>query len=202
MENMSQSSNEPLQPFIPDGQPALLLVDIQQGFEDEAYWGGTRNHPDAEKNAARLLEVWRSHSFPVIHVKHNSVHPESPMAEGKAGNAIQVIVQPREGEPVIGKSVNSAFIGTDLEQRLHDEGIRQLVVVGLTTDHCISTTVRMAGNLGFDTYVVNDATATFPKTGFDGRHYSAETIHETALASLNEEFATVLNTEDIIKTFI
>lgn len=202
MENMSQSSNEPLQPFIPDGQPALLLVDIQQGFEDQAYWGGERNHPYAEKNAARLLEVWRSHGFPVIHVKHNSVLPQSPLASGKVGNEIQTVVQPKEGEPVIGKTVNSAFIGTGLEQRLHDEGIRQLVVVGLTTDQCVSTTVRMAGNLGFDTYVVNDATATFPKTGFDGKHYSAETIHETALASLNEEFATVLNTEDIIKTFI
>jgi nicotinamidase-related amidase len=202
MENVSQSSGEPLQPFIPDGQPALLLVDIQQGFENEVYWGGARNHPDAEKNAARLLDVWRGHGFPVIHVKHNSVNPQSPLASGKIGNEIQRIVQPKEGEPVIGKSVNSAFIGTDLEQRLHDKEIRQLVVVGLTTDHCISTTVRMAGNLGFDTYVVNDATATFPKAGFDGKRYSAETIHETALASLNEEFATVLNTEDIIKTFI
>ncbi|GET31510.1 putative isochorismatase family protein YrdC [Prolixibacter bellariivorans] len=202
MENTQASTNEPLQPFIPDGQPALLLVDIQQGFEDPAYWGGGRNHPDAEKNAARLLEVWRNHGFPVIHVKHNSVLPQSPLAEGKPGNAIQTVVQPNEGEPVIGKTVNSAFIGTDLEQRLHDNDIRQLVVVGLTTDQCISTTVRMAGNLGFDTYVVNDATATFPKAGFDGKHYSAETIHETALASLNEEFATVLNTEDIIKTFI
>ncbi|GET23180.1 cysteine hydrolase family protein [Prolixibacter denitrificans] len=202
MENKQASTNEPLQPFIPDGQPALLLVDIQQGFDHPTYWGSKRNHPDAEKNAARLLEVWRQRGFPVIHVKHNSVNPQSPLAEGKPGNAIQTVVQPKEGEPVIGKTVNSAFIGTGLEQRLHDEGIRQLVVVGLTTDQCISTTVRMAGNLGFDTYVVNDATATFPKTGFDGKHYSARTLHETALASLNEEFATVLNTEDIIKTFI
>ena len=202
MENMSQSSNEPLQPFIPDGKPALLLVDIQQGFDDQAYWGGERNHPDAEKNAARLLEVWRSHGFPVIHVKHNSVNPNSPLVEGKAGNAIQMIVQPEQGEPVIGKTVNSAFIGTNLEQRLKNEGIRQVVIVGLSTDHCISTSVRMAGNLGFDTYVVNDATATFPKKGFDGKRYSAEEIHQTAMASLNEEFATVLNTEDIINTFI
>ena len=202
MEKAQQSSGEPLQPFIPDGQPALLLVDIQQGFEDEAYWGGERNHPDAGKNAARLLEVWRSHGFPVIHVKHNSVNPNSPLAEGKVGNAIQEVVQPIEGEPVIGKTVNSAFIGTNLEQHLKNEGIRQVVIVGLTTDQCISTTVRMAGNLGFDTYVVNDATATFPKKGFDGKRYSAEEIHQTALASLNEEFATVLNTEDIIKTFI
>lgn len=202
MENVSQPFSEPLQPFIPDGQPSLLLVDIQQGFEDPAYWGGTRNHPDAEKNAARLLDVWRQHRFPVIHVKHNSVNPQSPLASGKVGNEIQRIVQPNEGEPVIGKTVNSVFIGTGLEQRLHDEGIRQLVVAGLTTDHCVSTTVRMAGNLGLDTYVVNDATATFPKTGFDGKRYSAETIHKTAQASLNEEFATVLNTEDIINTFI
>ena len=199
---MQSSSSDPTQPFIPEGQPALLLIDIQQGFEDAAFWGGVRNHPNAEKNAARLLEVWRQHGFPVIHVKHNSVDPQSLLAEGKPGNAIQTVVQPNEGEPVFGKMVNSAFIGTGLEQYLREAGIRQLVVVGLTTDHCVSTTVRMAGNLGFDTYVVNDATATFPKRGFDGKIFPAEVIHETALASLNEEFATILNTEDILKTFI
>ncbi|GET29003.1 isochorismatase family protein [Prolixibacter sp. SD074] len=97
-------------------------------------------------------------------------------------------IQPSSGEP--------------LQPFIPDGQPALLLVVGLTTDYCISTTVRMAGNLGFDTYVVNDATATFPKKGFDGKSYSAEDIHQTALASLNEEFATVLNTEDIIKTFI
>ena len=97
-------------------------------------------------------------------------------------------------EPVLKKNVNSAFIGTDLKQQLDNANIKKVVIVGLTTDHCVSTTVRMAGNYGFDTYIVSDATATFDKTGADGQKFSAEIIHETALASLHHEFATVVDT--------
>lgn len=178
-------------------KPALLLVDIQKGFEDIAYWGGNRNNPGAEENAARLLKLWREFELPVFHVKHNSTTPGSPLIKGQEGNEIQEIVEPLPGEPVIEKSVNSGFIGTDLKQRLEGSQITSLVVAGLTTDHCISTTVRMAGNLGFNTYVVSDASASFDKTGADGKKFSAELIHATALASLHHEFATVLTTEEI-----
>lgn len=178
-------------------KPALLLVDIQKGFGDTAYWGGNRNNPGAEENAARLLKLWRELELPVFHVKHNSTTPGSPLVKGQVGNEIQEIVEPLLGEPVIEKNVNSGFIGTDLKQRLESSQIKRLVVAGLTTDHCISTTVRMAGNLGFSTYVVSDASATFKKTGSDGNTFSAELIHQTALASLHREFATVLTTEEV-----
>jgi nicotinamidase-related amidase len=95
--------------------------------------------------------------------------------------------------------VNSAFIGTNLKDLLDKSNISKLVIVGLTTDHCISTTTRMAGNFGYDTYLVSDATATFNKKGIDGQNYSAELIHETALASLNNEFATVVTTASLKK---
>ena len=104
------------------------------------------------------------------------------------------MVLPQEGEPIIKKNVNSAFIGTDLQQQLDSSGIRNVVIVGLTTDHCVSTTARMAANYGFVTYVVYDATATFNKKGFKGEVYSAELIHNTALASLSGEFAKIIKT--------
>jgi nicotinamidase-related amidase len=103
-----------------------------------------------------------------------------------------------DGEPVYQKIVNSAFIGTTLEEDLKKSGIRELIIVGLTTNHCISTTARMAGNLGFETFVVSDATATFDRIGPDGTHYSAEQIHEISLASLHNEFATVVDTDSVI----
>ncbi|MDF9798060.1 nicotinamidase-related amidase [Catalinimonas alkaloidigena] len=185
--------------MTPKGQPALLLIDIQKGMDDIAYWGGHRNNPEAEKNAARLLQFWREHALPVFHVRHNSTNPESRLAKGKPGNEIKDIVRPLESETVIEKSVNSAFIGTELQPRLDKLSIKKLVITGLTTNHCVSTTTRMAGNLGYETYLVSDATATFDRLGMDGKKYSAEIMHATELASLEGEFARVLTTEQLLQ---
>ena len=182
---------------LKDKNPALLLVDVQKGFEDIPYWGGERNNLNAEKNIEKLLHLWRKHKLPVFHIKHCSVIPESPLSKKNAGNAFQDFISPQDLEPVIEKEVNSAFIGTDLKERLDKEKIDTLVIVGLTTDHCVSTTTRMAGNFGFNTHLVEDAVATFNKTGTDGTVYSAQLIHDTAIASLKDEFATVVSTEEV-----
>lgn len=180
------------------GKPALILVDIQKGFANIDYWGGQRNNIDAELRASELLKIWRANNLPVFHIQHCSSITTSLLHETNAGNAFNDLVTPVEGEPIIKKKVNSAFIGTDLQTQLDKAAIKTLVIVGLTTDHCISTTTRMAGNLGYETYLVADATATFSKNGIDGQHYSAELIHETALASLHKEFATIV-TSNFIK---
>lgn len=179
-------------------KPALILIDIQKGFEDIDYWGGHRNNPEAETNAGKLLNFWRQNNLPIFHIKHCSTNPNSRLAEGNVGNEFKEIVKPIAGEPVIKKNVNSSFIGTDLKQQLDNADIKKLVIVGLTTDHCVSTTTRMAGNYGYNTFIVSDATATFDKVGADGKKYSAELIHETALASLHNEFATVITTDKLI----
>ena len=175
-------------------RPALILIDIQKAFDNIAYWGGQRNNPDAEKNASELLWLWRKKELPVFHIKHCSSNPVSLLNETNNGNEFMDLVMPLENEPIIKKNVNSAFIGTNLKEQLDAAKITNLVIIGLTTDHCVSTTTRMAGNYGFITFLVSDATATFNKKGFDGKHYSAELIHATALASLHEEFATIVTT--------
>ena len=176
-------------------RPALILVDIQKGFDNIEYWGGQRNNPDAEENVGELLRLWRKHHLPIFHIKHCSSNPDSLLNEANEGNDFKDLVKPISSEPIIKKNVNSAFIGTDLKEQLDNLKITKLVIVGLTTDHCISTTTRMAGNLGFDTFLVSDATATFNKKGVEGQNYPAELIHETALASLNGEFARIVTTE-------
>lgn len=175
---------------------ALVIIDVQQGF-DEPYWG-PRNNPQAEGNIARLLAAWRRSGRPVVHVQHLSTTPGSPLRPGQPGNEIKPEVRPGPGEPVFGKQVNSAFIGTELESYLRQAGYQTLVMTGLTTNHCVSTTTRMAGNLGFRTYVVSDATATFDRRDHAGRLFTAEEVHAVSLASLHEEFATVLSTEEVL----
>ncbi len=175
---------------------ALLIIDVQKGFA-EPRWG-KRNNPQAESNMALLLSHWREHNRPVIHIRHCSLEADSPLRPELPGNEFKDEVQPRPDEKQFEKSVNSAFIGTDLEDYLHARNIDSLLVAGLTTDHCVSTTVRMASNLGFNVTLVSDATATFDRTSFDGRYFSAEQIHHIHLASLNDEFCSVRNTRDIL----
>ena len=180
--------------------PALLLIDVQRGF-DEPYWGA-RNNPQAEQRIAELLSAWRKASWPVIHVQHMSTEPDSPLRPDRPGNGFKPEAMPREGEPVFQKKVNSAFIGTGLESHLRAGNIERLVVAGLTTDHCVSTTVRMAGNLGFDVVLVSDATATNDRKGPDGVSYPAEQVHQLALASLHGEFAQVRPAAEVLATVL
>ncbi len=177
---------------------ALVPIDIQQGLDDEAYYGGRRNNPAFEENVARLLGAARTVGAAIVHLKHNSTEPQSPLRPGHPGNAFKPEAEPQPGEPVFEKTVNSGFIGTDLEARLRAAGVTEIMAFGLTTEHCVSTTVRMAGNLGFRVCLVGDACAAFPKVAPDGRRLDAELVHDTHLASLHGEFADVITTHAAI----
>lgn len=181
---------------FPTGKTALIIIDVQDGLDDPSL--GKRNNPNAESNMARLLAAWRTEGRPIYHVQHMSVHPNSPLRPDHPGNAIKRIVAPQGDEPVIQKTVNSAFIGTDLADRLRAAAIQSVVIVGLTTEYCVSTTARMASDLGFATYVVDDAAACHERSGYDGTYYPAETIHTISLVSLQDEFATILKTDQLL----
>jgi nicotinamidase-related amidase len=178
--------------------PALILIDIQKAFLDEAYWGGNRNNKDAEIICGKILNKWRELYLPLFHVRHSSTDSQSKLNQQNAGFAFNENVLPKENEPVITKNVNSAFIGTDLKQQLDALGITTVVIVGITTNHCVSTTTRMAGNFGYDTYLISDATATFDRIGINGEKYDSELIHLTTLANLKEEFATIWDSEKLM----
>ncbi len=177
--------------FPPDA--ALLVIDVQRAFEDPSW--GARNNPQAEATIALLLAAWRASARPVIHIQHRSAQAGSLFHPTHALFDFKPEARPLASEALFQKSVNSAFIGTGLEPHLHQHGINTLVIVGLTTDHCVSTSARMAGNLKFSTWLVEDGCATFERTGHDGTYFSAQQMHAAALASLHQEFATVTSSK-------
>lgn len=174
----------------------LLIVDVQSGFADEAYWG-PRNNPGAEQNMAKLLEAFRSAGRPVIFIQHVSQNPKSPLRPGQPGNEINPVIAPK-GERVFQKTVHSAFINTPLERTLRGAAQDTLVICGLTTDHCVSTTSRMAGDMGFTVYLVDDACACHDRRTHDGRTIPAQQVHDAELAALHDEFVTVVTTQSVL----
>lgn len=178
---------------------ALMLIDVQNAFFDPKW--GKRNNPDAEQNMQRLLQHFRAKRRKVIHIQHISDNPDSLFAQPET-QAFQTAFTPLANEAVFQKRVNSAFIGTDLETYLKAQGITELVIAGLTLPHCVSTTTRMAANLGFLVKLVENATASFPLTMPDGEEISAELIHKINIATLNGEFAEILSTQALIDSVI
>lgn len=178
---------------------ALVLVDFQLAIDDPKW--GPRNNPDAEVEAARLLQVWRKVGAPIIHVKHDSVEPASPYRPGQIGNAFKLIVAPKPGERVIAKSTPSAFIATELEEHLEAIGVTTLVVCGVLTQNSVEATVRHAGCLGFRVIVVEDATAATDTIDSKGRLWLADDVHALSLGVMNGEYAAIASAGDVSQSF-
>ncbi|MDP4549545.1 cysteine hydrolase family protein [Alkalihalobacillus macyae] len=174
----------------------LIIVDVQEAFEDNKW--GRRNNFEAEINMNRILTHWRQQGHPVIYIQHLSDDPNSLFYPKNKGFKIKEIVAPGPGEVIFTKKVNSGFIGTNLEEYLHENNITDVVITGLTTPHCVSTTTRMSSNLGFNTYLISDATAAYGLTDHNGYYHYPEQIHGITLATLHDEFATILTTEELI----
>ena len=179
---------------------ALVVVDMQRAFDEPELWSptGHRDNPDCEANTAALIEAWRSHGRPVVFVRHDSTEPGSSLTPGEPGNAFKPELT---GEPdlLVTKQVNSAFYGEpDLDAWLKERGLPAFAVCGIQTNHCVETTARMGGNLGYDVLFVLDACATFDRTAPDGEIVAAEVLSRSTATSLHGEFATVVSTRDLV----
>ncbi|WP_433919290.1 cysteine hydrolase [Streptomyces canus] len=184
---------------------ALVVVDVQKGFDEAGFWGA-RNNPEADDNIASLIDVWQATGRPVVFVRHDSRKPGSPLRTGYEGNAFKEYVERRRGkgaggaELLVTKTVNSAFYGTpDLGAWLKGEGISQFVVAGIQTNMCVETTARMGGNLGYDVVVAFDATHTFDLEGPFGWRRSADELAQASAVSLHGGgFARVVATKEVV----
>ena len=177
---------------------ALIVIDVQKGFDDAAFWGD-RNNPDCESNIERLIEAWRARQWPIVFVKHNSANPNSPLAVGSEGNDLKPVIK---GQPdlLVQKTVHSAFYGeTDLKVWLDNNGISGVAITGIQTNMCCETTARMASDLGYELLFVQDATHTFDVTDSRGTIHKAEDIAMYTAVTIAADFGHVVSTSDLVE---
>lgn len=175
---------------------ALIIIDMQKTMCDVSR--PSRNNPGAEANIERLLRTWRESGHPVVCVRHIDRSPLSGFSAGQSGAEFQERFLPTAHEHVVEKNVPDAFINTGLERWLHARGIDRLVIVGVSTNNSVEASARTAGNLGFATVVLSDATFAFEKQDFGGTWRSAEDVHLMALANLHDEYTQVLTTDSML----
>jgi len=179
------------------GSTALIVVDVQKGFDDAAFWGN-RNNPECEANVGRLIQAWRDHDWPIVFVRHDSTTPGSPLAVGSPGNEFKDVVT---GDPdvLVSKTVHSAFHGTpDLAAWLLEQGITGIAVCGIQTNMCCETTARVGSDLGFEMIFVTDATHTFDLVGANYQVYRAREIARYTSLTLNADFGRVVTTVELV----
>ena len=151
---------------------ALLLIDVQKGVHVFDHWGGPTgrmNNPACLDNLVALLNAFRSLGRTVAFTQHDSIEPDSPLKLSLATGEQLPGLEINPGDVCVRKSVNSAFVGTPLELELRRLGINRLVVAGYFTNFCVETSVRMAGNMGFDVYLAHDACATCNRIDLKGK---------------------------------
>ena len=180
---------------------ALLVIDAQNGVNNHEHWGGScghRNNPYAEARITDLLKSWREAGLPVYFTFHNSREAASPLKLSLDSGQAMAGLEPGPGEQVITKDVNSGFIGTELEIKLRRDRVSRLVVAGYFTNMCVETTVRAAGNMGYDVYLAHDACAAGNRAAFSGDEFDAELVHRMSVANMHGEYCTAVDTSDLI----
>ncbi len=175
---------------------ALMIIDVQYAIDDPSW--GRRGQPEMEANIVQLLNHWRAKQQPIIHIRHDSVEPQSPYRPNQKGNDFKQEVSPLPDEIIIPKTTNSAFINTTLQDYLGEHHIQKLVIVGVLLENSVGATIRMAGNLGYDVLVPIDGVASTDRTDINGRVWSAEDVHALELALLSGEYATITDTKSLL----
>jgi nicotinamidase-related amidase len=182
--------------MTPASQVALIVVDVQQGFDDPRW--GRRNNPAADTNIAALVDGFAAAGQPLVYVRHDADDPASPLHPTQPGNRLKAYLR-QPPQLLVTKRVNSSFHGSpDLHSWLTTRGITRLVIAGITTNHCCETTARIAGNLGYQVRFALDATHTFDRTGPDGSTLTGDELARATATNLHGEFATVTSTAEVL----
>lgn len=176
---------------------ALVVVDVQKGFDDATYWG-PRNNPDCEANIKLLIGEWRRQEWPVVYVRHDSTKPSSPLFASSGGNEFKDVLA---GDPdlLVVKNVHSAFYGSpDLDVWLKRNGVSGVAICGIQTNLCCDTTARMASDLGYELLFVGDATHTFDIVTGTRKVYRAREVARYSQLSIEADFGKIVRTSDLV----
>lgn len=178
---------------------ALIIVDMQKAIE-APYWAavGPRNNPQAERTLRDLLTRWRASGRPVVIVRHDSREDASAFRPDTATHAFLDGLEPLPGDIVIGKCTNSAFIATDLAEILKKHGITDVFFAGVKTNNSVEATVRMSGNLGLRSFLIEDCCFTFAMRDYAGVIRSAQEVHDMALANMAGEYCQIVTSQELI----
>lgn len=174
----------------------LVILDVQDAI-DRPNWDG-KNNPGYLAVIQRLLALWRSNGWPVLHVKHDEQTPTSSYYVHGPWNGIKKDVAPIEGETVIIKQENCAFIGTELDAILTKMRVKRLVLTGVVIHNSMDATVRAGKALGYSIVLPSDATTAVPVVGPHGKSWDATTVHELTLAILGDEYADVMSSDEVV----
>ncbi len=176
---------------------AILVIDMQEGMADRIRAGRVPVNPDAPARIAAVLAHARGRGLPVVHVHHDDPDPASPFRRGQPGAEPMACAAPLPDEVVLWKHASSPFTGTGLDARLRGLNVTELVVAGAVAAFCVTSTVRMASDLGYRVLLPQDALLGFDLPAHDGGRIDAATVHRVTLSLLGADFATLTTVADL-----
>jgi nicotinamidase-related amidase len=177
-------------------QTALVVIDIQN-----EYFDGKMPIPDgmkALKQSRKLVDFAHKKGMPVIFVRHEGPADGPQFAKGSHFAEFHKDLQPGKGDIVITKATPSSFVGTDLDAQLKKLGIKDLIVTGLMTHMCVSSTARDAVPLGYQVIIPEDATATRSLATWDNSVVDSKDLQRAALAGVADVFAEIKTTQQVL----
>ena len=174
---------------------ALLIIDVQNDYFPNGKCQLYK--PEIALNTIKdLLKIFRKQNLPIIYIRHESIHGTffNPNTNGVQ---IHNDIKPLDTETVIVKHYPNSFYETNLQNKLVENGVTELVVCGMMTHMCIDTTIRAAKDYGYKLTLISDGCAT-KELEWNGDYIPADTVQSIFMASLNQKFANVITSTDYL----